>query len=68
MKRTTALFLAILIALSLTACGASFTCSSCGKKTAQAYYTFWGSRDTVLCKSCAVQYWGDAFTEDLRIK
>lgn len=66
-KRTCAFLTALLMVLSLAACGKTYTCGSCGKKTSQAYYDFWGSRNSLLCRNCAVAYWGDMFSEDLRV-
>lgn len=66
-KRICAFLTALLMVLSLAACGKTYTCGSCGKKTSQAYYDFWGSRNSLLCRNCAVAYWGDMFSEDLRV-
>ena len=56
-KQLLLLALALALVLSLTACGKKYTCSQCGTETRKAYYTYSGSKDSVLCEDCARSYW-----------
>ena len=68
MKKLVALLLALVMALSLTACGKKYTCSECGTKTNKAYYDMSGDLDYVLCEDCARSYWMPLDYTQYRVK
>ncbi len=68
MKKIVALLLALVMALSLAACGKKYTCSECGTKTNKAYYDMSGDIDYVLCEDCARSYWMPLDYTQYRVK
>lgn len=56
MKQFVVLLSALLLLLSLAACGRSWTCDQCGKQfSGDAYYDM--TQEFTLCEDCARTYW-----------
>ena len=51
------LIMILIISAVLVACGKTYTCSRCDKKTKDAYYKMSMKEESVLCEDCARKYW-----------
>lgn len=59
---------AVVIICVLSACGKTFVCHDCGKKTSKAYYDMKADINYVMCEECAQQYWMPLDYKTYRVK
>ena len=61
----------IVVTLSMVACGSvgkSYVCKDCEVTTTKAYYDFGANKDSVMCETCARQYWMPLDYRTYRVK